>query len=171
MPCADGIWCCFRVLRRVALLFVLGMLVQGNLCSGNPDEMSLFCNTLQAIAAGCLVSAVVLLIWDTKGQLVCCALLMALYWALLRFVPYQGQPGGLFEPQNNLAYYIDCVLQGHWQDGTPYTWILTSLNFGAITLMGVLGGRCYLLLPGVAHGGASGCVWRGLPGWSIAVGA
>ncbi len=130
----------WRVLRRVALLFVLGMLVQGNLCSGNPDEMSLFCNTLQAIAAGYLVSAVVLLIWDTKGQLVCCALLMAVYWALLRFVPYQGQPGGLFEPQNNLAYYIDCALQGHWQDGTPYTWILTSLNFGAITLMGVLGG-------------------------------
>lgn len=139
----------WRVLRRVALLFVLGMLVQGNLCSGNPAEMSLFCNTLQAIAAGYLVSSVVLLLWDWKGQLACCVLLMTAYWALLRFVPYAGQPAGLFEPQNNLAYFIDCALQGHWQDGTPYTWILTILNFGAMTLMGVLGGAAIFYCQGL----------------------
>ena len=130
----------WRVLRRVILLFVLGMVVQGNLCSGNPAEMSLFCNTLQAIAAGYLVSAGVLMLWNWRGQLACCLVLMSAYWALLRFAPYNGQPGGLFLPDNNLAYFIDCALQGHWQDGTPYTWILTTLNFGAITLMGVLGG-------------------------------
>ena len=130
----------WRVLRRVALLFVLGMVVQGNLCSGNPQKMSLCCNTLQAIAAGYLISAVVLLFWNWRGQLLCCLTLLVTYWALLRFVPYNDQPGGLFQPQNNLAYYIDCTLQGHWQDGTPYTWILTSLAFGAMTLLGVLGG-------------------------------
>lgn len=130
----------WRVLRRVALLFVLGMVVQGNLCSGDTQQMSLFCNTLQAIAAGYLISAVVLLFWNWRGQLLCCLTLLVTYWALLRFVPYNGQPGGLFQPQNNLAYYIDCTLQGHWQDGTPYTWILTSLAFGAMTLLGVLGG-------------------------------
>ena len=130
----------WRVLRRVALLFVLGMLVQGNLCSGDTQKMSLFCNTLQAIAAGYLISAVVLLFWNWRGQLLSCLTLLVAYWALLRFVPYNGQPGGLFQPQNNLAYYIDCTLQGHWQDGTPYTWILTSLAFGAMTLLGVSGG-------------------------------
>ena len=130
----------WRVLRRVALLFVLGMLVQGNLCSGNTQQMSLFCNTLQAIAAGYLISAVVLLFWSWRGQLLSCVMLLVAYWALLRFVPYNGQPGGLFQPQNNLAYYIDCTLQGHWQDGTPYTWILTSMAFGAMTLLGVSGG-------------------------------
>lgn len=132
----------WRVLRRVALLFVLGMVVQGNLCSGEPSQMSLFCNTLQAIAAGYLVSAVVLLAFNWRGQLACCVALLVLYWALLRFVPYNGQPGGLFLPDNNLAYYIDCTLQGSWQDGTPYSWILTTLNFGAMTLLGVLGGGC-----------------------------
>lgn len=139
----------WRVARRVALLFVLGMVVQGNLCSGNPKEMSLFCNTLQAIAAGYLVSSVVLMLWNWRGQLVSCFVLMAAYWALLRFVPYNGQPGGLFQPGNNLAYYIDCSLQGHWQDGTPYTWILTTLNFGAITLMGVLGGGVIFRMRGL----------------------
>lgn len=38
-----------RVLRRVVLLFLLGMVVQGNLLGCNPEHMSLFCNTLQAI--------------------------------------------------------------------------------------------------------------------------
>ncbi len=130
----------WRVLRRVTLLFVLGMVVQGNLCSGNPQKMSLFCNTLQAIAAGYLICSVVLMLWGWRGQLASCVVLLVSYWALLRFVPYNGQSGGLFLPQNNLAYYIDCMLQGHWQDGTSYTWILTSLAFGAMTMMGVLGG-------------------------------
>ena len=130
----------WRVLRRVALLFVLGMVVQGNLCSGTPQQMSLFCNTLQAIAAGYLVSSVVLMLWGWRGQLASCLALLAAYWALMRFMPYNGQSGGLFQPHDNLAYYIDCTLQGHWQDGTPYTWILSSLSFGAMTLMGVLGG-------------------------------
>ena len=81
-----------RVLRRVALLFLLGMVVQGNLCSGEPEKMSLCCNTLQAIAPGYLLSAVVLVFWGWRGQLASCVLLLAAYWALMRFVPYNGQP-------------------------------------------------------------------------------
>jgi predicted acyltransferase len=139
----------WRVLRRVVLLFVLGMVVQGNLCSGEPAQMSLFCNTLQAIACGYLISALVLLCWGWRGQLVCCVVLLGIYWALLRFVPYGDQPAGLFQPRNNLAYFIDCTLQGRWQDGTPYTWILTSLNFGALTLMGTLAGGVLSRLKGL----------------------
>ena len=131
----------WRVLRRVVLLFVLGMLVQGNLASANPERMSLFCNTLQAIAEGYLLAAVVLMctrrMWVWLVVCVCC---LVSYWALLRFVPCGDQPAGLFEPRRNLAIYIDCLLQGRWQDGTPYSWILTSLSFGALTLLGCLSG-------------------------------
>lgn len=130
----------WRVLRRVVLLFLLGMLVQGNLASARPEHMSLFCNTLQAIAEGYLIAALVLMFCQLRGQLVACALCLAGYWALLRFVPYNGQPGGLFLPDNNLAIYLDHLLQGSWQDGTPYSWILTSLSFGALTLMGCICG-------------------------------
>ncbi len=131
----------WRVLRRVLLLFLLGMLVQGRLACARPEQMSLFCNTLQAIAEGYLIAALVLLCSPRlRVQLVACLLCMLSYWALLRFVPYNGQPGGLFEPQNNLAIYIDHLLQGAWQDGTPYSWILTSLSFGALTLMGSMCG-------------------------------
>ncbi len=154
-------WCLtttWRVLRRVLLLFVLGMLVQGNLASANPQQMSLFCNTLQAIAAGYLLAAPFLMWGGVRGQALGCLLFMALYWALMRFMPYGGHEGGRFLPDDNLAIYLDHLLQGSWQDGTPYSWILTSLSFGAVTLMGVLGGQCLRLLPG----------WRSVVSLSLA---
>ncbi len=136
-------WRChtaWRVVRRVVLLFVLGMLVQGRLACAQPEHMSLFCNTLQAIAEGYLLAAVVLMFCGLRGQVVAAVVCLVAYWALLRFVPYNGQPGGLFLPDNNLAIYIDHLLEGDWQDGTPYSWILTALSFGALTLMGSIGG-------------------------------
>ncbi len=138
----------WRVTRRVLLLFVLGMLVQGNLASANPEHMSLFCNTLQAIAAGYLIAAPFLMWGGVRAQFAGCLMCMLIYWAALRFIPYAGHEGGRFLPDDNLAIYIDHLIQGHWQDGTPYSWILTSLSFGAIALMGVLGGQCLRLLHG-----------------------
>ncbi len=138
----------WRVLRRTALLFVLGMLLQGNITSADTSQMSLFCNTLQAIAAGYLLAAPFLMWGSVRGQAAGCLASLLLYWALLRFMPYGGHEGGRFLPGDNLAIYIDHLLQGHWQDGTPYSWILTSLSFTAITLMGVLGGQALRLLPG-----------------------
>ncbi len=131
----------WRVLRRVVLLFVLGMLVQGNLAGAHAEHMSLFCNTLQAIAEGYLMAAAVLMFCGLRGQIITCLGCMAAYWALLRFVPFGGHAGGVFEPDCNLAIYIDHLLQGRWQDGTPYSWILTALSFGALTLMGSICGQ------------------------------
>ncbi len=139
----------WRITRRCVLLFILGMLVQGNLTSADPAKMSLFCNTLQAIAEGYLIAALCLLFGGLRVQIITCLLCLSLYWIALRFIPYATSPPGLFLPRDNLAYYIDCSLQGHWQDGTPYTWILTSLAFGALTLLGVLAGQ---MLRHLSHG-------------------
>lgn len=130
----------WRVSRRVIILFLLGMLVQGNLASADADKMSLFCNTLQAIAEGYFIAAIVLMFFKLRGQLIMCLTSLVVYWALLRFVPFNNHEGGTFEAQHNLALYIDCLIQGKWQDGTPYTWILTALSFGALTLMGSICG-------------------------------
>ena len=137
-----------RIIRRVLLLFLLGMLVQGNLTSADTEHMSLFCNTLQAIAEGSLIAAIILMFFSLRGQITACAFCLIAYWALLRFMPYNGQPAGLFEPHNNLAIYIDHKLQGSWQDGTPYTWILTAFSFGALTLMGCICGELIRLYKG-----------------------
>lgn len=132
----------WRIIRRCSLLFLLGMLVQGNLASADPAHMSLFCNTLQAIAEGYLIASLCLLLGGVRTQLFVCLACLTVYWALLRFVPYgTSSPGGLFLPHDNLAIFIDHTLQGSWQDGTPYTWILTSLSFGALTLLGVFAGE------------------------------
>ena len=140
-----------RIIRRVALLFILGMLVQGNLCSADTEKMSLFCNTLHAIAEGYLIASIVLMCGGIRCQIYSCIGLLVSYWALMRFMPYDGNPGGLFEPDNNLAIYIDHYLQGDWQDGTPYSWILTSLSFGALTLLGVLGGQIIRVVQKYKH--------------------
>ena len=132
----------WRIIRRCSLLFLLGMLVQGNLASADPAHMSLFCNTLQAIAEGYLIASLCLLLGGIRTQILVCLACLTTYWALLRFVPYgPSSPGGLFLPHDNLAAFIDRTLQGSWQDGTSYTWILTSLSFGALTLLGVFAGE------------------------------
>lgn len=156
-----------RVIRRVVLLFVLGMVVQGNLCSAEPERMALFCNTLQAIAEGYLIAAIVLMLgWGLRGQVCSILGLLAVYWALLRFVPYAGNAGGLFQPDNNLAIYIDRALQGPWADGTPYSWILTSMSFGALTLMGCAGGElirryCSMRSVAILVGSGAACLVAG----------
>lgn len=148
-----------RVLRRVACLFLLGMVVQGNLLAFDSSNISLFCNTLQAIAAGYLIAACCLFLGGVRGCAVGCVLTLFGYWAAMRFIPYAGHAGGRFLPHDNLAYYIDCTLQGSWQDGTPYTWILSSAAFGALTLMGVLGGQAMQHLRGLRA-----CLILGLSG-------
>lgn len=137
----------WRVLRRCALLFLLGMLVQGQLATAVPERMSLFCNTLQAIAEGYLIAAFCHLLGGWRTQLLTCLTCIAAYWAALRFIPYAGHAAGAFLPGDNLAIWVDHALQGRWQDGTPYSWILTALSFGALTLMGSLGGELILRAP------------------------
>lgn len=57
-----------KVARRVVVLFLLGMVVQGNLLSFEPSKMSLYCNTLQAIASGYLIAAICLLHLSVRWQ-------------------------------------------------------------------------------------------------------
>ena len=45
-----------RVVKRFVLLFLLGMLVQGNVLALNPDRVYIYSNTLQAIAVGYLLT-------------------------------------------------------------------------------------------------------------------
>lgn len=78
--------------------------------------MSLFCNTLHAIAEGYLIAGVVLMLGRIRFQAAACLVLMLTYWALMRFMPFNGCPPGTFEEDCNLAIYLDHVLQGDLQD-------------------------------------------------------
>jgi predicted acyltransferase len=123
-----------HVLIRVLILWILGMMVQGNLLTYDPGQIKFYSNTLQAIAAGYLVASVFILYLPLLYQVGATIGLMLAYWAVFAWVPGSG---GTYSPDGNIAIFIDKLLLGSFQDGTPYTWILSSLNFGATTMLGV----------------------------------
>jgi predicted acyltransferase len=73
-------------------------------------------------------------------------ILMLLYWLIMVILP---EGGGVYEPHQNAALFIDKLLLGSHQDGTTYTWILSSLNFAATTMLGIFGG--YILKSGIKN--------------------
>lgn len=129
-----------HILVRVIILWLLGM-IQDELLSFDLNKLRLYSNTLQAIASGYLISSVVMLHAKPRWQYVIFGWLLVGYWALMTFVPVPGVGSGQFTAQGNLAIYIDKSLMGRFQDGTAYTWILSSMTFSATVLMGVFAGR------------------------------
>jgi predicted acyltransferase len=129
-----------HVIKRVIILWILGMMVQGHLLSYSLEKLDLYSNTLQAIAAGYLISSILILYTKAIGQIVGTIALMLVYWLVMAFLPATS---GAYLPENNAAIYLDKLLLGSFQDGTTYAWILGSLNFGATTMLGVFAG--YLL--------------------------
>jgi predicted acyltransferase len=142
-------WAIYRkITKRFVILFILGAVVQGNLLSLDPLRLRLYSNTLQAIAVGYLISAILLLHLSRKGQFVVTFLLLAGYWALLTFL-------GDFTPDGNFAEAVDRAILGRFRDGVSYaedgswsfsdsyryTWVLTSMVFGVTTMMGVFAGQ------------------------------
>ncbi len=132
-----------HVLYRVVILWVLGMIAQGHLLEYQLPKLHFYSNTLQTIAAGYLISSILLLNLRLRWQFVVTAGLLLLYWGLLVLVPVPGQGPDPFGQQDNLAIYIDRLILGPYQDGTnpPYTWILSSMAFGAMVMMGVVAGQ------------------------------
>jgi predicted acyltransferase len=130
-----------KVVYRVVVLWILGMIAQGHLLAFDSHNLQFYSNTLQSIAAGYLISSIALVELPIRWQAALGGALLVVYWALMRFVPVPGYGAGVLTPDGNLAMYIDKALLGRFQDGTPYTWILSSLGFGATVLMGVLAGH------------------------------
>lgn len=126
--------------RRVVLLFLLGLIAQGNLLSFDLNRLHLYCNTLQAIAAGYLIATVAMLHLRKAGQVALCAALLIGFWLLMTLVPVPGHGAGVLTPKGNLAMYIDEAILRRFRDGTPYTWILSSMGFGGTVLLGVFAG-------------------------------
>lgn len=143
-----------RLVKRVLLLWLLGMVVQGNLLSLDPSRLYLYTNTLQAIAAGYLVAALLFTNTCVRTQVVVAILLLLGYWAAMEFVTVGGYGGGSYAPESNLTEWIDRTVLGRFRDGAcvdeagqvvfapwyHYTWLLSSATFGVTALTGVFAG-------------------------------
>jgi len=133
-----------HLLKRVVLLWVFGMAVQGNLFSWDPAAWQYYSNTLQAIAAGYLIATVLCMYCSTRAQWIISGLLLLVTWIIFAKVAAPGGRPDDYSPDGNFGIWLDKFILGSHQDGTPYVWILGSLNFGVTTMMGVFAGRCLL---------------------------
>lgn len=143
-----------RIAKRVILLWIFGMICQGNLLGLEPmTKLYLYSNTLQAIAIGYLGAAMLFLHCSVKKQIGITALLLIVYWAAMQFMFFNGYGCGNDTADGNLAEGIDRYVLGRFRDISTvvngqvvfapdyrYTWILSSLNFVATVMTGVFSG-------------------------------
>ena len=138
-----------RLLRRFCLLFFLGWIVQGNLLDFDWKVFHPFANTLQAIAVGYVVAALLFVHLDCRWQIVAGLGLFAAYWIAF------AATGMNLDVQDNVAMVVDKAVLGAHRDGVlwaadgswsfdlhyQYTWILSSLDFAVTVLLGSFAGQ------------------------------
>ena len=142
-----------RLAKRILLLWIFGMMCQGNLLALDPNTIYLYSNTLQAIATGYLITALLFLFTSRRTQIITAVVLLLVYWTAMQFITVDGYGGGNYTPQGNLAEWIDNTVLRRFRDTAQvidrkvviadwyhYTWILSSLNFGVTVLTGLFAG-------------------------------
>lgn len=142
-----------RILKRVILLWIFGMMCQGNLLGLDPNRIYFYSNTLQAIAMGYLIASLLYLHTRIRTQIIVAAGLLLGFWGAMEWITVQGYGGGNYTPDGNLAEWIDREVLRRFRDGASmmngevvfadwyrYTWILSSLNFGVTVLTGTFAG-------------------------------
>jgi predicted acyltransferase len=130
-----------HVIRRVIILYILGLISSGHLLSFDLSELHLITNTLHAIAVGYLVSSIMILELEVKWQIGITTALLFLYWSIMALIPIPGFGAGIFEPHNNLALYVDSAVLGHFQEGEGWTYIISNLTFICSVMLGVFAGN------------------------------
>jgi predicted acyltransferase len=133
-----------HVLKRVIILYLLGLIASGHLLTFDTTQMHLWTDTLHAIAVGYLVSSVLILETKLKWQAGITAGLLLLYWGVMALIPVPGHGRGLYEPDLNLALYVDNAVLGHWQEGAGWTYILSNMTFICSVMLGTFAGQILL---------------------------
>ncbi len=133
-----------HIIKRVVVLYILGLIASGHLLTFDTSKMHLWTDTLHAIAAGYLVSSILILEASRKWQISITAGLLILYWLVMALIPVPGHGAGIFEPDVNLALYVDNAVLGHWQEGAGWTYILTNMTFVCSVMLGVFAGQLLL---------------------------
>ena len=132
----------WHILRRSALLFIIGLFL-----NGFPKfDLSTWriMGILQRIAICYFLASLIFVVLRLKPKSIAglSGLILVLYFVLMKFVPVPGHGAGVLEPVGNWGNYIDQrLMAGHLQNGT---WEGKSLlgNLPALVtmLMGLLTG-------------------------------
>ena len=123
-----------RIFKRVILLFLLGMVVQGGLLTFNWNHFTLYTNTLQAIGFGYGIAAICLLTLSVRMQVLTTLVLLIIYAIPMMLV-------GDYTQEGNFANLVDATILGRFRGDPSYTWVWSTLTFAATTLLGALSGQ------------------------------
>jgi len=125
---------------RGVILFVLGMVAQGNLLTFDLSKLHPCYSVLHGIAAGYLIALVVLVNFRPAWQAALTGMFLIAFWALLMLIPVPGFGSGVLTPEGNAAAYVDHIVLGSFSYGLN-TWFLSYLGFASSVLLGVLAGE------------------------------
>ena len=129
-----------HVLRRALLLYALGLIFYGGF--SQPWSDMRFVGVLQRIAMCYLFASILFLNLDWRGLTAVLVALLGGYWALMTFIPVPGVGAGSFDPDANLANWIDAnFLPGRlWDKTRDPEGLLSTLPAIGTCLLGVLSG-------------------------------
>jgi len=130
-----------HIFKRVFLLYILGLISSGHLLSFDIMKLHLITNVLHCIAFGYLFSSIMILELKIKWQIGITAAILLIYWAIMALIPIPGHGAGIYQPDLNLALYVDNAVLGHFQEGEGWTYIITSINFIPSIMLGVFAGN------------------------------
>ena len=137
-----------QLLRRFIILWVLGMVIQGNLLAFDWQQLKLYSNTLQAIATGYLFTALMYMHLSYRAMIGVSMALLIIYALPFHFLQD-------YSFHHNFAMQMDKKVLGSFMDGVKYdesgvwsysewyhyTWIWSSLTFVVTVSMGCFAGR------------------------------
>lgn len=117
-----------RILRRAAILFILGLFLNGFWNKGvwTFDFGSLrLMGVLQRIALSYLFASLIVLKLPRKNQWIFAGVLLVFYWLTMMFVPVPGYGAGVLTREGNFGAFIDRLIipQPHLYKGDEYNFL------------------------------------------------
>lgn len=103
----------WRILRRAAILFALGLLLNGFWNKGvwTFDVSSIrLMGVLQRISLSYLFASLTVLKLPRKGQWILAAVLLLGYWLGMMYLPVPGYGAGVLTREGNLGAYVDRLI-------------------------------------------------------------
>ncbi|EHC10166.1 acyltransferase family protein [Fischerella thermalis] len=118
----------WRIIRRAAILFVLGLLLNGFWNQGvwTFDFNSIrVMGVLQRISLTYLLASLVVFNIPRKGQWILAGVLLIGYWLAMMYVPVSGYGAGVLTRDGNLGAYIDRLIipKAHLYKGDNYNFM------------------------------------------------
>jgi len=131
-----------QVLRRAAVLYVLGLVVYAYPLNLSTQRLL---GVLQRIAICYLIASAIYLTTDVRGQLIWIVSLLAGYWLLMKLVPVPGYGAGDLAVGHNFSNYIDQIVLGRHNYASTKTWdpegLVSTLPSIATALFGIMAGH------------------------------